>query len=168
MPGPPRSAPRGIDPGPGNGQAEAAEAHLRHQGNVLFVSVIEIDGLMGRIQSPLLKFRRHPLRDGVASVGAHIRNRGSLSVQIPGAFHLVCGGGPAPKKILSESHAVSPFKQSGFLYLQDNIPAQILHIEKLYPGQSPISGRENAPAAGVPALPFFRFRAQGSCRIKRP
>ena len=54
--------------------AEDLKSHLRCQGNVLFIVVIEISRLPTGIERALFKFGRHTLGAGVAAIRAVIRD----------------------------------------------------------------------------------------------
>ena len=89
------------DTGPVDRCTEGLEAHLGKKRDVFFVMMIEINCFVGGIQSSRLNGGRHSLRVCVASVCAHIGDRRTLAVDIPGTFTLVCGYRAAPQKVIS-------------------------------------------------------------------
>ena len=100
---------RGENAGPVDGSSEGLEAHLSEQGDVLFVVVVEINGLMAWIEPVRANGRRHPFGAGVGAVGAQVRDAGAFAVHIPCAFELVGGTGAAPQEIIAENaHSFTP------------------------------------------------------------
>ena len=93
----------GEDAGPVDGGAEGLKAHLRKEGNVLFVVVIEINGLVAGVQTVGADAGGYPLGVGVGTVGAHIRHAGTLAVHVPCTLKLVGGTGTAPQEIITKN-----------------------------------------------------------------
>ena len=86
----------GEDAGPGNGSAEALEAHFCQQGNVFFVAVVELDALMVGVvlagEHALGDFAGHT----VAACGHDISHADALAAFLPAAFQLMGSYGAAP------------------------------------------------------------------------
>ena len=85
---------------PGDRGAEDAKAHLRHQGDILFIAMIKIDGLMARVKFIVtqLKTLLEPelYRHAVRAMGQRIHGgQPFAALEIP-PFRLVCGQRAAP------------------------------------------------------------------------
>ena len=88
----------GEDTRPGDGEAEDLEAHLREQGDVFAVVVVEVDAFQLEIVLGGLGGARVQ-----ATGGQHILQAGALAVFVPGAFKLVGGSGASEKETVGES-----------------------------------------------------------------
>ena len=90
----------GEDPGPVDAHTEAFESHFRHQGNVLFVMMIEINTELGGIIVVRVRliYMQIPFDRGesVFTVGNHVIGGKAFAAFIPAAFTLVRGGRAAP------------------------------------------------------------------------
>ena len=87
----------GEDARPGDGEAEDLEAHLREQGDVFAVAVVEVDAL--QFEVVLGGFGGARVQ---AACGQHILQAGALAVFVPGAFELVGGGGASEEETVGE------------------------------------------------------------------
>ena len=88
----------GEDTAPGDGEAEDLEAHLREQGDVLSVSVVEVDRLeLEVVRCGSLSGRGHD------ASGHDVLNGQALTVLVVGALDLVGGGGPSPQEAAGEA-----------------------------------------------------------------
>ena len=86
------------DTAPGDGEAEDLEAHLRQQGDVLGVTVVEVDGLkLEVVRSGGLGGR------GQDAPGHDVLNGQALAVLVVGALDLVGSGGSAPQEAAGEA-----------------------------------------------------------------
>ena len=107
----------GQDARPGDGQPVALEAHARHQGNVLFIVVVHVDGLVGGVIMLVVAFQHLHLAAGylqaVGAVGQHINVGKPAPVRVVGALALVGGGGAAPQKSVWHSHTGTPLLAAG-------------------------------------------------------
>ena len=88
----------GEDTRPGDGEAEDLEAHLREQGDVFAVAVVEVNAL--QLEVVLGGFGGARVQ---AAGGQHILQAGALAVFVPGAFELVGGGGASEEETVGES-----------------------------------------------------------------
>ena len=90
----------GKDAGPGNGGAEALEAHLGKQLDVVFVSVVKINGIVVGVafagQDAVGDAAGYAVRAG----GQHVADAGAFAPLIPAAFQLVGSHRAAPQEIL--------------------------------------------------------------------
>lgn len=95
------------DAGPCDGQPETPEAHLGKEGDILFVVVIQVNGLVAGVIVPVVAFQhfqpaqRH--RKAVSAKRGHIHGGKALAARLPCAFALVGSGGTAPQKIFRET-----------------------------------------------------------------
>ena len=91
-----RLVPVGENAGPGDGGAEALEAHLGQEGDVLFVAVVELDALMVGVilagQHAFGDFTGH----AVAACGHDVSHADALAAFLPAAFQLMGSYGAAP------------------------------------------------------------------------
>ena len=105
----------GQDARPGNGQPVALEAHARHQGDVLFIMVVHVDGLVGGVGVVRIAFQHLQLAAGhlhaVRAKGHHVHAGKPAPVHIVGALALVGGGGAAPQKSVRHSHGIVSFRE---------------------------------------------------------
>ena len=86
------------DAAPGDGEAEDLEAHLRQQGDVLGVTVVEVDGLeLEVVRCGGLGGR------GQDAPGHDVLDGQALAVLVVGALDLVGGGGSAPQEAAGEA-----------------------------------------------------------------
>ena len=96
----------GQDAGPRNGQPEALEAHLCKQGDILFIMVIQVDGLVAGVEMRSIAVQHLHIarchRKTVRTKGGHIHRSQTLAVCLPCALALVGGGSAAPQKALGE------------------------------------------------------------------
>ena len=83
----------GEDTRPGDREAEDLETHLREQGDVFAVAVVEVDAL--QLEVVLGGFRGARVQ---AAGGQHILQAGALAVFVPGALELVGGGGASEEE----------------------------------------------------------------------
>ena len=92
---------------PGNRGAEAFEAELREQRDILLVVMVEVDRLVVRIVFP----GQDAVRDLTGHAGAadrhDIRDRDALAAFLPAALQLMRGDCAAPKKSFWKAHTVS-------------------------------------------------------------
>ena len=103
----------GEDAGPVDGGAEGLEAHLSKEGDILFVVMIEINGLVAGVQTVGTDAGGHPFRAGVGTVGTHIRHAGAFAVHIPCTLELIGSAGTAPQKIITENaHFILPYNSA--------------------------------------------------------
>ena len=95
------------DAGPCDGQAVALEAHLRKEGDILFIMVVHIDGLMAGIIVLPVTFQHFQLtprhRETVRPKGGHIHRSKTLAAVLPCALALIGGCCAAPQKILRKT-----------------------------------------------------------------
>ena len=93
----------GENPGPGDGQPVALEAHLGKQLDVLLVVVVHVDGLMGGVAVAVIAVQHLHLaqhhREPVGAEGDHIHRGQTPASLLVGTFTLVGGGGAAPQEI---------------------------------------------------------------------
>ena len=98
----------GEDAGPRNGQTIALEAHLRKQGNILFVVVVHVDGLVGGVEVLCIALQHLHLaarhRAAVGTEGDHIHAGQPTAVHIVCALTLVGSGCTAPQKAFLHFH----------------------------------------------------------------
>ena len=96
--------PVGEDAGPCDGGAEALEAHLGKQADVLLVVVVKIDGVVAGV----ILTGQNAVGDPAGSLdvagGDHVGNAQALAVFLVGAFQLVGGHSAAPQEIFAETH----------------------------------------------------------------
>ena len=96
----------GQDTRPRNGQPEALEAHLRKQGDVLFIMMIQVDGFVAGVEMRSIAIQHFHIarchRETVRAEGGHIHRSQTLAVCLPCALALVGGGSAAPQKALGE------------------------------------------------------------------
>ena len=96
----------GQDARPCDGKTVDLETHLSKQGDILFVVMIQIDGLVGGIAVFLITGQHFHLPAGdlhsVGTKGDHIYRGKAASIDIVSAFTLVGGGGTAPQKVFGE------------------------------------------------------------------
>ena len=95
------------DAGPRNGQPEAFEAHLGKEGDILFIVVIQVDGLMAGVIVLLVTFQHFQLAPGhrhtVRPKGGHIHGGKALAARLPCALALIGGRCAAPQKTFRET-----------------------------------------------------------------
>ena len=95
--------------GPGDGCAEALEAHFPEQRIVLAEGVIIVDAAVVRVVEPV----DHAVGDlaGHASrpAGEYVADARAAAVHVPCAFKLMCGDRAAPEEILGKSHDACSF-----------------------------------------------------------
>ena len=99
--------PPGVETGPGDGGAKHGEAHLGHQGDVLPIAVIEVDGPVAWVELVILQgdalllaeFDRHAAR----AMGDHVYRGQPLAPLEIAALRLIGGQGTAPEKALGKS-----------------------------------------------------------------
>ena len=89
------------DPAPRDGKAEALEAHLREQGNVLFVMVVKINRLMAGIVGVRMNVVVNLPLHTMSGPHLHIIDGQAPSPFLEAALILICRGSAAPQKILS-------------------------------------------------------------------
>ena len=87
----------GEDTRPSDGETEDLKAHLREQGDVFAVAVVEVDAL--QLEVILGGFGGARVQ---AAGGQHILQAGALAVFVPGAFELVGGGGASEEEAVRE------------------------------------------------------------------
>ena len=87
----------GEDTRPSDGEAEDLKTHLREQGDVFAVAVVEVDAL--QLEVVLGGFRGARVQ---AAGGQHILQAGALAVFVPGALKLVGGGGASEEEPVRE------------------------------------------------------------------
>ena len=83
----------GEDTRPGDGETEDLETHLREQGDVFAVAVVEVDAF--QLEVVLGGFCGARMQ---AAGGQHILQAGALAVFVPGALELVGGGGASEEE----------------------------------------------------------------------
>ena len=91
------------NPRPGNGSPVDLESHLRKEGNVLLIAMVEINSFqLEIIWCRLLGNQRIAItwRSWHTAFWSHILNRQAFSIQIIGAFILVGCSCTAPEEIL--------------------------------------------------------------------
>ena len=90
----------GQDAGPGDGEPVAFEAHLRKEGDVLFIMVVHVDGLMGGVKVPGVTVQHlqcaHGHGEAVRAERYHIHAGQAPPALVVCALALVGGGGTAP------------------------------------------------------------------------
>ena len=95
------------DAGPRNGQPEALEAHLGKEGDILFVVVVQVDGLMAGVIVLCVAFQHFQLAPGhrhtVRPKGGHIHGGKALAARLPCALALIGGRCAAPQKTFRET-----------------------------------------------------------------
>ena len=96
----------GQDAGPCNGQPEALEAHLCKQGDILFIMVIQVNGLVAGVEMCVIAAQHFHIarchRKTVRAEGGHIHRSQTLAVCLPCTLALVGGGSAAPQKALGK------------------------------------------------------------------
>ena len=90
------------DAGPCDGEAIALEAHFGKKGNVLFESVVVLDGLMTGVEGTFLQHGGNPFALAEPAAGADVGHRDAFSVVVPGTLALVGRCGTAPQKIFAQ------------------------------------------------------------------
>ena len=101
--------PPGEDARPGNGEAEALEAHLSQQSDVLFIMVVEIHAVVAGVVVPgVHAVVDHPLYRGAAAL-VHVVDGNALAALLPGTLKLVGGGGAAPQKVRFQHRCLPSF-----------------------------------------------------------
>ena len=96
--------PVGEDAGPCDGGAEALEAHLGKQADVLLVVVVKIDGVVAGVILAGQNAVGDPAGGLDVACGDHVGNAQALAVFLVGAFQLVGGHSAAPQEIFAETH----------------------------------------------------------------
>ena len=94
----------GEDAGPGDGGAEALEAHLGKEGDVLLIMVVEVDGFVVGVVFAGQNAVGDTAGMGVVAGGDDIHDAQALAVFLVGAFQLVSGDRAAPQEIFAEAH----------------------------------------------------------------
>ena len=84
------------DAGPGDGGAEAFEAHLGEQFDVFFVAAVEIDRLVVGVIFAGFDLVGDFTRHAVRPAGQHVADAGAFAALIPAAFNLMRGNRAAP------------------------------------------------------------------------
>ncbi len=103
----------GEDTSPVDGGTEGLETHFSEEGDVLFVVVVEINGLVAGVQTVGADAGGHPFRAGVGTVGTHIRHAGTFAVHIPCTLELIGSAGTAPQKIITKNaHFILPYNSA--------------------------------------------------------
>ena len=96
----------GQDAGPCNGQPEALEAHLCKQGDILFIMVIQVNGLVAGVEMCVIAAQHFHIarchRKTVRAEGGHVHRCQTLAVCLPCTLALVGGGSAAPQKALGK------------------------------------------------------------------
>ena len=94
------------DARPGDARAEAFEAHLGEQRDVLFVVMVKVDGVMVRV----VLARQHAVRDlarhAVTACRHDVGNADALAALLPAAFELMGSDRAAPEKTFWKCHNV--------------------------------------------------------------
>ena len=103
----------GEDAGPADGQTVRFEAHLGEKRDVLLVVVVHVDGLLGRVEVPVLKFehlaRAATDRLTISAVRHHVDVGQAAAALVVRALALVGRRSAAPQETLRKSH-VLPFR----------------------------------------------------------
>ena len=94
----------GEDAGPGDGGAEALEAHLGKEGDVLFVVVVKVDGVVVGVVLAGQHAVGDPAGVGVVAGGDHVHDAQALAALAVGALQLMGGHSAAPQEIFAEAH----------------------------------------------------------------
>ena len=104
-----RVVPVGEDTGPCHRHPVALEAHLRKQGDVLFVMVVQVDRPVGRVDVPAVAGQHFELapRHGapVRAKGHHVHAGQAPAVLVVSAFALVGRGRAAPQEAFGHFHS---------------------------------------------------------------
>ena len=118
------------NPAPCNRKPQHLEAHLRHQRNIFFISVVKINRLMARIAVTVTELPCKPPRRRFCPRSDMIRNGSTLSAFAPAALRLVGSNRAAPQKALRKSvsflshyaasFAIASFSTSCFSYTLKN------------------------------------------------
>jgi len=97
------SFPIGLDAAPGDAETVSFQAHLRHQGNVLFIAMIMVTGPV-----PIFGFCRP-----AGGMTEYVPNVEALTAFEPGAFDLVTGRSGTPDEVFGEvfGHSFRNFGQ---------------------------------------------------------
>ena len=94
----------GKDATPVDGGTKDVKAHLGKEGYVLLVVMIEVYGLMTRIELPRIDVDRNDLllveHPSLAVIGYRV----TLAIKVPRTLELVRGAGAAPQEPLLETH----------------------------------------------------------------
>ena len=98
----------GEDAGPCDAGAEALEAHLREQPDVLLVVVVEVDGFVVGIILARLDAVGDPPGSGAGAGRDDVHDAQALAALIVAAFQLMRGHCAAPEKIVPKGHDRSP------------------------------------------------------------
>ena len=94
----------GVDASPGDGGAEALEAHLGKEGDVLLIMVVEVDGFVVGVVFAGQDAVGDTAGMGVVAGGDDIHDAQALAAFAVGAFQLVSGDRAAPQEIFAEAH----------------------------------------------------------------
>ena len=81
------------DAGPCDGEAETFDAEALHEGDVFFVTVVEVVGDVGGLA----------LKGFAGSMGEGVPDGGAAAVFVDSAFDLIAGSGCAPEEVLGEA-----------------------------------------------------------------
>ena len=102
----------GQYPSPGDGHSVALEVHFGKEGDVLFIMVVHVDGLVSGVGVVIVARQhlhkppghRHPVRPK----RDHIHAGKATASLVIGALALVRGGRATPQKVLRHSHSLTP------------------------------------------------------------
>ena len=101
-----------VQTAPGDGGAEYAEAHFRHQRDIFFIAMIEVDRLVAGIELIIAQGETLLLaqfdRQTVDAVRDHIHGGQPFTAFKIGAFCLVGGNGAAPEESLRKCRHALP------------------------------------------------------------
>ena len=86
----------GEDAGPGDAGTETLETHLRQQGHVFLVVMVEVDGLVVGVVLAGLHAVGDATQHAVSAARQDIHHAGAFAPLIPAPFKLVRGHGAAP------------------------------------------------------------------------
>ena len=92
----------GENAGPVDGSTEGLETHLSEERDILFVMMVEVNGLVAGVELIGQSGGRYPARAGMGAVGTHIWDTGAFAIHIPCALKLVGRTGATPQKVIAK------------------------------------------------------------------
>ena len=99
---------RRVEARPVDGGAQAVEAHLGEEGDVLLVVMVEVDGLMAGVELVGVNLDGDALLLVEDATDAVVDHRIALAVNVPRALELVGRAGTAPQEVVLENAHVNP------------------------------------------------------------